>query len=110
MYELKKRIEISAAHKLDLSYKSKCGHLHGHNWSIDIYLHSEKLNDNGMVMDFSVIKEKICDRLDHRVLNDVLPFNPTAENLAKFVYDELSPYCYRVDVSESENNTASYLK
>lgn len=110
MYRIKKRIEISAAHKLNISYESKCEQLHGHNWIIDIYLMAEELNADGMIMDFIKIKEKISDKLDHKVLNDVLPFNPTAENLAKFICDELLPYCYRVDVTESENNMASYFK
>ena len=110
MYRVKKRLEISAAHRLALSYPSKCTNLHGHNWVIDVYLKSDKLDENGMVMDFTHIKHKICDRLDHQVLNDVLDFNPTAENLAKFICDELAPFCYRVDVCESEHNTASYEK
>lgn len=108
MYEIKKRIEISAAHKLNLSYPSKCEELHGHNWIVDIYLMSENLNGDGMIMDFVQIKEKITNKLDHKVLNEVVPFNPTAENLAKFICDELDPFCYRVDVTESENNIASY--
>ena len=108
MYEIKKRVEISAAHKLNLSYESKCEQLHGHNWLIDIYLRGETLNSDGMLMDFTHIKQKITDKLDHTVLNDVLPFNPTAENLARFVCEQLSPLCFRVDVTESEDNTASY--
>ena len=110
MYEVKKRLEISAAHKLALSYESKCTNLHGHNWIVDVYLKSETLNADGMIMDFIHIKSKIQDRLDHQVLNDVVDFNPTAENLAKFICDELEPWCYRVDVCESEHNTASYYK
>ncbi len=108
MYKIKKRLVISAAHYLTLDYASKCTNLHGHNWVIDIYLRSKELNSNGMVMDFSVIKQKISHALDHKVLNDVIPFNPTAENLAKWICDELAPFCYRVDVEESPNNSASY--
>ena len=110
MYEIKKTFEISAAHWLKLDYESKCATLHGHNWIIAVYLRSKELNANGMIMDFTEIKQKVTGRLDHRVLNDVLSFNPTAENLAKYICDELAPYCYRVDVTESENNTASYYK
>ncbi|MDY3031652.1 MAG: 6-carboxytetrahydropterin synthase QueD [Clostridia bacterium] len=108
MYKVKKRLEISAAHRLTLDYESKCTNLHGHNWIVDVYLKSETLNENGMIMDFTHIKKKILDKFDHRVINEVVDFNPTAENLAKYICDELAPYCYRVDVQESENNTAVY--
>jgi len=110
MYEIKKTLEISAAHKLALDYESKCTTLHGHNWIVTVYLRSKELNKNGMIMDFVDIKQKITAKLDHQILNDIVPFNPTAENLAKFICDELAPFCYRVDVTESENNTASYYE
>lgn len=110
MYKAIKRIEISAAHKLTLDYESKCTNLHGHNWIIDVYLQSETLNQNGMVMDFTLIKEKIQNKFDHKVINEVVDFNPTAENLAKYICDELAPFCYRVDVQESLDNTAVYEK
>lgn len=110
MYEVIKTLEISAAHRLKLPYESPCTNLHGHNWKIKVFLRSEALNDEGMVMDFKQIKEKIKKRLDHKVLNEELDFNPTAENLAKFICDELAPYCFRAEVCESENNTAVYYK
>lgn len=110
MYEVIKTLEISAAHRLKLPYESPCTDLHGHNWKIKVFLRSEALNDEGMVMDFKQIKEKIKKRLDHKVLNEELDFNPTAENLAKFICDELAPYCFRAEVCESENNTAVYYK
>ncbi len=110
MYKAIKRIEISAAHRLTLDYESKCTNVHGHNWIIDVYLKSETLNQNGMVMDFTLIKEKIQNKFDHKVINDVVDFNPTAENLAKYICDELAPFCYRVDVQESLDNTAVYEK
>jgi 6-pyruvoyltetrahydropterin/6-carboxytetrahydropterin synthase len=62
MYYVKKSLEISAAHNLKLSYESKCEELHGHNWNITIYLKSEELDENGMVMDFTIIKQKIKDK------------------------------------------------
>ena len=110
MYTVIKRLEISAAHRLELSYESKCTHLHGHNWIIDVYLRSETLNNNRMVMDFTEIKEKITKKFDHQIINEIVDFNPTAENLAKYICDLLAPKCYRVDVQESENNVASYIK
>lgn len=110
MYEVRKRIEISAAHRLMLDYESKCTNLHGHNWIIDVFLRSETLNKNGMIMDFTEIKRKIQDKFDHKVINDEVNFNPTAENIAKYICDVLAPYCYRVDVQESIDNVASYIK
>lgn len=110
MYEVKKRLEISAAHRLELSYPSKCTGLHGHNWIIDVYLRSEELNEDGMVMDFTHIKDKITDKFDHKVINEVVDFNPTAENLAKYICDSLAPYCFRVDVQESTDNIATYIR
>lgn len=107
MYFIKKTIEISASHSLKLNYKSKCENVHGHNWIITIYCKGRNLNDNGMIIDFSVIKEKINNKLDHKNLNDVLPFNPTAENLAKWI-TEIIPYCYKAEVQESTNNIALY--
>lgn len=109
MYYLTKRLEISAAHRLELDYPSKCTALHGHNWIIDVHCRAKELNANDMVVDFTTIKELVTDRLDHKVLNDVLPFNPTAENIARHLC-ELIPNCFRVDVRESEGNTASYEK
>ena len=110
MYEVRKRIEISAAHKLVLGYDSKCTQLHGHNWIIDVFLRSSELNEDGMVMDFTHIKNAIQDKFDHKVINDVVDFNPTAENLAKYICDSLAPYCARVDVQESIDNIASYIR
>lgn len=109
MYYLTKRIEISAAHRLELDYPSKCSNLHGHNWIVTVYCRAATLNANGMVTDFSAIKEAVSDRLDHRVLNDVVPFNPTAENIARWLCDNIEN-CYRVDVQESEGNIAGYEK
>ena len=108
MYYVKKKLEISGAHRLSLNYESKCRNLHGHNWVIEIYMKSSTLDKNGMVMDFTLIKKAISDKLDHQNLNDVFDFNPTAENIAKWIVDELGTKCYKVSVQESEGNTACY--
>lgn len=107
MYYVKKRLEISASHKLSLSYPSKCENLHGHNWIITVYCRAKELNADGMVCDFTEIKRLLSEQLDHRNLNEVLPFNPTAENMAYWIYSQI-PSCYRVEVQESEGNSAVY--
>ena len=102
-------MEISASHHLELSYRSKCENLHGHNWIVTVYCRAAELDENGMVVDFSRIKSLVQDQLDHKNLNDVLDFNPTAENIARWICGQI-PSCYRVEVRESENNTAIYEK
>ena len=107
MYYVSKRIEISAAHRLELDYPSKCTTLHGHNWIITVHCKAKELNANGMITDFTNIKSLLTEHLDHKCLNDVLHVNPTAENIARWICDAVES-CYRVDVQESEGNTASY--
>ena len=107
MYTVIKRMEISASHSLRLSYPSKCENLHGHNWMITVYCRSKELNADGMVVDFTHIKQKIQQKLDHANLNEVLPFNPTAENIARWVTEQI-PQCYKCKVQESEGNKAIY--
>lgn len=108
MYYVVKTMEIAGCHSLSLSYPSKCTRLHGHNWVVRVYCKAARLNADGMVADFSKIKEMVHDRLDHGNLNELLPFNPTAENLARWIVDTV-PGCYRADVRESDGNTACYI-
>ncbi len=90
-------------------YRSKCASLHGHNWIITVYCRSSRLNSEGMVVDFTRIKEVVTEKLDHQNLNEVLPFNPTAENIARWVCKQI-PQCYKVEVQESEGNIVIYEK
>ena len=107
MYYVSKRMEIAVAHQLRLSYESKCQNLHGHNLIICVHCKAKELNEDGMVVDFKHIKEKIHGYLDHGYLNDLVPFNPTAENLAKWIAGQIEN-CYKVEVQESEGNIAVY--
>ena len=108
MYYISKRIEISGAHSLSLNYDSKCTNLHGHNWIVTVYCRSKELDENGMVIDFAHIKAKVTEKLDHKFLNDIFDFNPTAENIACWICNELGEKCYKVSVQESEGNIAVY--
>ena len=109
MFYIKKNMEISAAHRLNLSYQSKCQNLHGHNWHVTIYCKAKELNKDGMVCDFTHIKKAIHEKLDHQYLNDILPFNPTAENMARWMCEQI-PTCYKVSIQESDGNIAVYEK
>lgn len=109
MYYVSKKLEVAGAHQLTLNYESKCSHLHGHNWFITVYCKSKKLDENGMIIDFKKIKNLISDKLDHRYLNDIFDFNPTAENIAKWICDNV-PKCYKVSVQESDGNIAVYKR
>ena len=107
MYYVRKKIEISTAHFLSLSYESKCTQLHGHNWDLTIECKAKELNADGMVVDFTHIKKQILDKLDHKVINDEVDFNPTAENIARWVVETV-PNCFRCTVRESAGNEAIF--
>jgi 6-pyruvoyltetrahydropterin/6-carboxytetrahydropterin synthase len=107
MYRVCKRLEISGAHRLELPYPSKCSNLHGHNWLVTIFCKSKTLDKDGMVIDFTHIKKIIMEKLDHAYINDVVDFNPTAENMAKWICDQV-PFCHKVVIQESEGNLAQY--
>lgn len=117
MYKVSKRMEIAGAHKLNLPYESKCSHLHGHNWIVTVHCKSNELTEYGMIVDFAKVKQAIHNKLDHQNINSILPegINPTAENMAKWICDEVSKICevgecYKVEVQESEGNIAVYEK
>jgi len=120
MYALTVRGDFSAAHSLPSS-GSKCERLHGHNWKVDVRVWAEELDASGMVIDFHDLKAMTCEvleELDHRLLNELPAFqqrNPTAENLAQYIYERLAERLPggrakldRVRVWESETTAASY--
>ena len=111
-FVVSKRMEIAGSHQLKLPYSSKCENLHGHNWIVTVYIGANELI-SGMVLDFTHIKKAIHDKLDHHNLNDVLDFNPTAENIAQWIAKEVDlmregVHCFKVTVQESEGNIAIY--
>ena len=63
MYYLTKAFELAGCHRLELSYPSKCSNLHGHNWLVTVHCKARQLNADGMVIDFSHIKERITGYL-----------------------------------------------
>lgn len=94
MFELTVISHFEAAHCLP-GYPGKCARLHGHNWTIEVCVGSETLNELGMVIDFKVLKKHVAnvtDKLDHHYLNELDEWQfklPTAEHIAQYVYREL---------------------
>ena len=120
MFELSVRKEFAAAHRLR-EYRGKCEALHGHNWKVEVFVASAKLNKTGIVADFRDIKGHlagILEGLDHAYLNELPYFkkyNPTSENIAKYIFDRLKPQALKLKVKlrkvtvwESDNAHASY--
>ncbi|MCA6071839.1 MAG: 6-carboxytetrahydropterin synthase QueD [Endomicrobium sp.] len=120
-YKLSVTKSFASAHCLR-EYKSKCENLHGHNWRVRATFFGTKLNNAGMLIDFTDIKkhlDNIIDYLDHKFLNEISPFdkiNPTAENIASFIFEQLqnmetenAKVC-EVEVWESESSSATIYK
>ncbi len=120
VYEIYVKSHFSAAHRL-IGYEGDCSRVHGHNWMVEVFVISNKLDEIGIAIDFRVIKQEVravIDKMDHHNLNDLEFFsqtNPTSENVAKFLYKELSNLLnrnclriHKVKVSESSGAGASY--
>jgi len=94
-YTLKVITEFASAHTLR-EYPGACSRMHGHNWKVELEAIATKLDEVGMGVDFKQMKKiarEVGDRLDHRYLNELEPFteiNPTAENIAAYLYREIS--------------------
>jgi 6-pyruvoyltetrahydropterin/6-carboxytetrahydropterin synthase len=120
MFEISVDYSFAAGHALR-GYKGKCEHVHGHNYKICVTVAGEQLNALGLLMDFVDLRaalKALAERLDHRFLNDLPPFdqlNPSAENLAKYFWEGLEPevrkqglHVQSVTVWETDTTSATY--
>lgn len=120
MYTIRKEFSFEAAHYLmGLPDAHPCSHVHGHSYRVIVEFKSEELTAAGFVKDYrelDAIKRWIDGSLDHTILNDViLNLNPTAENLAKYIFDyfiQVSGFqqLYAVEVCETTKTLARYEK
>lgn len=131
MFTVTKKIEFCYGHRL-LKYEGKCRHLHGHNGILEIDLATEDLDGRGMVIDFGDIKSRLKSwidaTLDHQMIlckdDPMVPVltekgesfktiddNPTAENLAKLIFNQaraLGLPVIEVRLWETPTSRASY--
>ncbi|QCU89992.1 6-carboxytetrahydropterin synthase QueD [Thiomicrorhabdus sediminis] len=119
-FVLKTLLDFASAHSLR-GYPGDCAKLHGHNWKIEVQVRGEKLNEIGMVIDFKEIKrhaKEVIKELDHSFLNDHEHFqevNPTAENIAVYLFDEINKRIstdavamHSITVWENDRNCVTY--
>ena len=94
MFEVTIEQTFAAGHALR-NYHGKCENVHGHNYRCQVTVQGEQLDSIGLLVDFVELKRavhSVLDRLDHQWLNELPPFdaiNPSAENMAKFIHDEV---------------------
>jgi 6-pyruvoyltetrahydropterin/6-carboxytetrahydropterin synthase len=121
MYELRVKVDFPAAHHLD-GYPGDCARPHGHNWVLEVFARSKRLDSIGMAMDFRALKsaaKELVAPWDHQDLNTLEDFktiNPSAEAIAKLAYDRLSAiidgestWIDRVTIWENDRCSASYF-
>lgn len=118
MYEVAVKGGFCAAHQLR-GHPGPCKNVHGHNWAVEVFFRAEKLDGQAMVIDFADVSkelDRITGLLDHKMINDVPPFDkltPTAERIAEWIFNKLkeslpaSPS--RVTVFETDKTCASYF-
>src|SRR5512135_1372323 len=93
MFKVTVEETFAAGHFLR-NYKGKCENPHGHNYKVRVTLEGQTLDKAGLLLDFKDLKDvmkHVIERLDHQMINEIAPFtelNPSAENLAKYFYDE----------------------
>ncbi len=120
VFEVYVKTHFSAAHSLR-GYPGDCARMHGHNWIIEVYAQCRQLDQIGIGIDFRDIKQavkRVLAGLDHFNLNELPAFastNPTSENIARFLYGELSKALNsetvkvsRIKVSETPGAGAFY--
>lgn len=119
-YRIARQFRFSASHQLDgLAASHKCARLHGHNYLVSVEITAEKVNEIGMVMEFGLLDgfDQLLKRgVDHRHLNEIMEVNPTAENVARWLYDHavnivgahLGEPEVTVRVSENDHTWAEY--
>ncbi len=99
MYYLTREIDLNSAHYLP-KHLGKCARMHGHRWKVQMMVGSDELNEQGMVVDFAVLKEalrvQVTDVFDHRDINEILDC-PTAEHMAKVFFDLLNAIIKTLD-------------
>lgn len=122
MYELKIISRFAAAHQLR-DFGGKCENLHGHNWKIEVCVTGADVMDDGLLIDFALIKkatEKALEELDHRFLNETAYFaavNPSSENIARYVFESVGKVLNnekvrvcKVSAWESDTACATYME
>jgi 6-pyruvoyltetrahydropterin/6-carboxytetrahydropterin synthase len=122
MYEISVDTTFAAAHNLR-NYYGKCEDLHGHNYKVRVVVEGPELDSTGLLYDFVHLKkviEGIIGSLDHKYLNELAPFdtlNPSAENIARHIYDETSKQLLKssnatrvagVTIWETDTSAATY--
>jgi 6-pyruvoyltetrahydropterin/6-carboxytetrahydropterin synthase len=111
-WELIVKQKFACAHFLE-HYQGKCEKMHGHTFELEVHFKADSLQKSGISIDFTEIKQFLHDLVpDHKVLNEVYDFSPSAENLSRHFYHEIArryPVC-AVIVWESENAGARYAE
>ena len=131
MFEVRVTADFAAAHFLK-DYNGKCENLHGHNYKVYAHVRGNKLNEGGMLLDFTKLKSAlrlVCKNLDHTNLNDFDYFeqNPSAERIAMYIYEQIiqlllkdgidisyknqteDAFLYAIDVFETDTSRARYI-
>jgi 6-pyruvoyltetrahydropterin/6-carboxytetrahydropterin synthase len=94
MFEICVEHTFAAGHALR-NYHGKCENVHGHNYRVQVAIEGPDVDENGLLFDFADLKKRLrttADYLDHQFINDLKPFdeiNPSAENIAKFICEDI---------------------